>query len=263
MIKVFVLLFSALLLHAEEIKLSCSLQSAGDRMITSRYMGFVKEVLVREGDEVKKNQVLYKIDSKEIDAQKTQVELQIAQAELQANMYSNQYQNVALNLERHKRLFEKDMISKYELETLEVAEKNLKDLVDISEKQVIQARKQLEVLKNQYNYLTVKSPIDGVIVSKNVKEGEMAMPGMPAFMVSAVKNLEVVCEIGESDLAFVKKEKKVKIEIPAINHTQESAIASIIPYSNPMTHKFRVKIPIDSTQTEIYPGMFVKVMLNE
>ncbi len=51
-------------------------------MITSRYMGIVKKMLVSEGDIVKKGQLLYVIDSKEIDAKKEQVELGISQAEL-------------------------------------------------------------------------------------------------------------------------------------------------------------------------------------
>ena len=252
-----------MVLSAEDIKLNCDIASEGDRIITSRYMGFVKEVLAKEGDEVSKNQMLYKIDSKEIDAQKSQVELQISQAKLQNNMYKNQYENVLLNLERHKRLYEKDMVSKFELENLETAKNNLKDLVDISSQQVIQAQKQLDVIKNQYEYLSVKSPIDGVVVSKSIKEGEMALPGVPSFVISAIKNLEVVCEIGEDDLNVVKKDNRVKIEIPSISHTQDSIITSIIPHSNPMTHKFRIKIPLDTTKATIYPGMFIKVSMYE
>jgi len=84
--------------NAAELLLSGSVISDNQKMITSRYMGFVKEVRVSEGDRVKKGALLYTIDSKEIDSAKSQVELGIQQAELAHQMYKNQYQNVLLNL---------------------------------------------------------------------------------------------------------------------------------------------------------------------
>jgi multidrug resistance efflux pump len=67
-------------------------------MITSRNMGFVTSVNVSEGSRVSKGELLYTIDSKEIDSAKTQVEMGIAQAELSLQMYQNQYANLELNL---------------------------------------------------------------------------------------------------------------------------------------------------------------------
>ncbi len=59
-------------------------------MITSRFMGFVKNMTVAEGDMVKKDQILYEIDSKEIEAMVKQVDLAISQARLALQMNENQ-----------------------------------------------------------------------------------------------------------------------------------------------------------------------------
>jgi len=110
---------SSLMLNAAELTLSGSVISDNEKSITSRYMGYVKEVRVKEGDIVKKGDLLYSIDSKEIDTALAQTDLAIAQAELSYEMYQNQYLNAKLNQERYERLLAKDMVSKYDVENLE------------------------------------------------------------------------------------------------------------------------------------------------
>ncbi|MDD3344000.1 MAG: efflux RND transporter periplasmic adaptor subunit [Sulfurospirillaceae bacterium] len=248
-------------LSAASLSLSGSVISDNQKMITSRYMGFVKEVKVHEGDVVKKGELLYSIDSKEIDSAKAQVELGIAQATLASQMYENQYQNVVLNLERNKRLLAKDMVSKFDVENLELAEKNLKAMVDISQKQVKQAQAKRQEVLNQYNYLHIKSPNDGVVIAKNVKVGEMAMPGMPSFILSDLSALKVSTEVSESNLQDVQIGKKVLVEIPSLALKIDGKIEAIIPSSNPMTHTFRIKIAFEKQTKTVYPGMYALVIV--
>jgi len=110
-------------LFAGVVTVSGSVISDNQKMITSRFMGFVTQVNVSEGDRVKKGQLLYSIDSKEVDSSMSQVQLGISQAQLSLQMYQNQYSNVKLNLERNKRLLAKDMVSKYDVENLQLAAK--------------------------------------------------------------------------------------------------------------------------------------------
>lgn len=246
---------------AAEINLSGSVVSDNQKMLTSRYMGYVKHMAVSEGDIVKKGQLLYEIDSKEIEAAERQVELAISQARLALQMNKNQYNNVSMNLARHERLYKKKMVSKYELETLQLAEKNLKDMVKIAEEQVNQALAKKEEVLNQYNYLKIQAPNDGVIVAKKVNEGEMAIPGMPAVVLTDLSKLKIVAEISESQLADISIGTKVEIEVPSIGFRTTGEIASIIPSSNPMTHKFKIKIAFDLQGHSVYPGMYAKIFI--
>ncbi len=259
--KILILLGLAGLLMAESITLSGTVISDNRKMITSRFMGFVTEVKVSEGDFVKKGDLLYTIDSKEIDSALTQVELGISQAQLSLQMYQNQYMNVKLNLERHKRLLEKDMVSRFEVENLILAEQNLANIIDIAKKQVIQAQARLEEVKNQYRYLNITAPNNGVIVSKNIKVGEMAMPGMPALELSDLTNLKISAEISEDNLRFIQEGKKVVINIPSQNINTIGTVSAIIPNSNPMTHSFKIKISFKNVYNTIYPGMYATVVI--
>jgi len=262
--KKIIILFAAVLLSAlsaVEINLSGSVVSDNQKMMTSRYMGFIKKMAVSEGDIVKKGQLLYEIDSKDIEAAERQVELAISQARLALQMNKNQLNNVLVNLARHKRLYSKKMVSKYDLETLELAAKNLKDMVKIAQEQVNQAEAKKQEVLNQYKYLTITAPNDGVIVAKRINEGEMAIPGMPAVVLTDLSHLKIVAEIAETQLPFIHLGKKVQIEIPSLALKTEGKISSIIPSSNPMTHKFKIKIEFEDKGKSVYPGMYAKIAI--
>jgi len=247
--------------NALEIELSGAVISDNQKMMTSRYMGYIKHMAVNEGDIVKKGQLLYEIDSKDIEAAERQVELAISQARLALQMNKNQYNNVLVNLARHKRLYEKKMVSKYEFETLELAAKNLKDMVSIAEDQLKQAEAKKQEVLNQYKYLKITAPNDGVIVAKKINEGEMAIPGMPALILTDLSHLKVVAEISETQLKHINLGKEVSLMIPSLGFKTTGTISSIIPSSNPMTHKFKIKIEFDGKGKSIYPGMYAKILI--
>ena len=235
-------------LMAEAITLSGSVISDNQKMITSRFMGFVTNVNVNEGEKVKRGQILYTIDSREIDSAKRQ-----AQAGIQ--IYRDKLINVTLNLQRYKKLLAKDMVAKYEVENLELAEKNLQDMINI-------AKARLQEVENQYKYLIVKAPNNGVVVAKNIKVGEMAMPGMPAIVLSDLSDLKISVEIPEENMSRISYGKRVKITIPSLGIKEIGKITAIIPNSNPMTHTFKIKVSFKTLNKSVYPGMYATVTVN-
>jgi len=246
--KLLLLLALGASLIAETLTLSGSVISDNQKMITSRFMGFVTKVNVSEGEKVRRNQVLYTIDSREIDSAKRQ-------AELSLQMYENQYTNIQLNLSRYKRLLKKDMVSKFEVENMELAAINLKNMINI-------AKARLQEVKNQYRYLHVKAPNNGVVVAKNIKVGEMAMPGMPAIILSDLSDLKISAEIAEGNLIQIKHGKKVRVEIPSIHVKTLGKITAIIPNSNPMTHTFKIKVSFKTNNKSVYPGMYATISID-
>jgi RND family efflux transporter MFP subunit len=245
--KIVITLFITINLNAKTIELSATVISDNEKLITSRFMGFVKKVNVNEGDIVKKGQLLYEIDSTDIDSKKQQALLGI-------QIYQNQYTNVKINYERYKRLFNKGLVSKFEVEQLELQYKNLSDMINIS-------KARMNEVNNQYKYLKVKAPNDGVIIKKSIKYGEMAIPGMPALILSDISSLKIKTQIAENDLLFIFKNKEVNIEIPSLNLKSVGKIIAIIPSSNVMTHTFTIKIEFNQNDN-VYPGMYAKVFIN-
>jgi len=254
---------SSLMLNAAELTLSGSVISDNEKSITSRYMGYVKEVRVKEGDIVKKGDLLYSIDSKEIDTALAQTDLAIAQAELSYEMYQNQYLNAKLNQERYERLLAKDMVSKYDVENLELSTKNLKAMMDIAQKQIAQAKQKRQEVQNQYHYLKIQAPNDSVVTAKHIEAGEMALAGVPALVLSDITHLKITAEIAETYLKTIKIGDSVAVEIPSIGCQSEGKIEAIVPSSNPMTHSFKLKTTFTCKNAQAYPGMYATLKIGQ
>jgi RND family efflux transporter MFP subunit len=244
-------LFLALILivssiNAQELELSGTVISDNEKYITSRFMGFIKELHVSEGSMVKKGELLYKIDTTDIDAKKRQ-------ARLQVSMYRTQFTIVKRNYNRFKRLYKKGLVSKSQVEELEMNYNNLRDMISV-------ARAQLTEVNNQYKYLEIKAPNNGVITKKMIKVGEMAMPGMPALVLTDLSDIKIKAEISESNLFKIKRGQEVEVQIPSLKYIVKGKVDSIIPSSNPMTHTFMIKISFKSNEY-VYPGMYAKVLV--
>lgn len=256
---VFLLLTS--ILTAAKLELSGTVISDNRKILTSRYMGFVNSVKISEGDRVKKGELLYAIDSKDIDSAKTQANLAISQAMLSYQMNVNQYQNAKLNLQRHKRLLKQDMVSRFDVENLELLVKNLQAMIKISKSQIDQAKAKLTEVNDNYKYLKIKAPNDGVVVNVNIKVGEMAIPGNPAVVLSDLSDLKILTQISESNLKDVPIGTKVSVSVPSIGLKSDGKVTAIVPSSNPTAHTFSIKISFDYKGFVIYPGMYALVSI--
>jgi RND family efflux transporter MFP subunit len=233
-------------LSARVIELSGTVISDNEKYLTSRFMGFIQSVNVGEGTMVKKDDVLYEIDSIDIDSKKRQ-------ALLNLQIYNAQLATVNRNYERFSRLFQKGLVSKAQVEEIELNKSTLENMVKI-------AQSQIDEVNSQYQYLKIKAPNDGVVIKKMIKAGEMAIPGMPAIVLSDLSSLKIKTEVAEGDLKSLYIGQKLNVKIPSMGLSLDGLISSIIPSSNPMTHTFTIKISFVSPK-KVYPGMYAKVYI--
>ena len=248
MIKILLTTIFCVNLFASQLELSGIVVSDNEKIISSRNMGFIKEVYVDEGSTVKKGDILYEIDSSNIDSNKKELELNL-------QILQNQLQNLELNQSRYKRLQEQDLVSKYDLEQIELNVMNTKNMIAITK------TKQKEI-NAQYDYLKIKAPNDGLIIKKSIKAGEMAMPSFPAFVLTDLSSLLIKADISETNLNDVKINQEVNIEIPSQNFKTKGKIEAIIPNMAGMTHSFVLKISFDKENYNIYPGMYSKISMD-
>jgi len=245
--KLLVLCIASIYILANDIELSGSVISDNEKVITSRNMGFIKNVYVNEGSFVKKGQLLYEIDSSSIDSKKQEAILNI-------KMQENQLENIQINYDRYKRLYKQDLVPKYDLEQLELNLINTKNMISI-------AKAKLKEVNFQYNYLKIKAPNDGLIIKKSIKAGEMAMPSSPALILTDLSSLKIKTDISESNLNKIKINQKVQVLIPSINLETIGKIEAIIPNINTVTHSFILKISFDKKNSRVYPGMYSKLLI--
>jgi RND family efflux transporter MFP subunit len=232
--------------YASALEVSGTVISDNEKYITSRNMGYVKNVYVKEGSYVNTGDPLYDIEAEDISQKKNQASLQI-------NMYQTQLNFVKMNYERHQRLYEKGLVAKVQVEQLEMQYKNLQDMVDI-------AKSQLKEVDNQNKYFSMKAPNSGVISKRMLKVGEMAIPGMPAMVLTDLADIKIQIEVNEADLGSVKVGKRIPFEIPSANYSGTGVVKSVVPSLNPLTHTFLVKIGFKKP-SRVYPGMYAKTII--
>ena len=253
------LLFSALTIAgANDIVLTGTVVSDGQKMIGSRYMGYVKAVYVKLGDKVKREQDLYEIESAEFDIMKTQANLMLEQAQLALEYWKDRLKS----LNRKKENFKKRKgIAGFDWDDLESQIENVDAMLEATKIMVKNAAEQVKKMATTFNYLKMKAPSDGVVVQRNIKVGDMVMPGMLTIMIVDMEDLQIDVSLSESILKLVKEGMKVPVEIPALDFKTVGYIKAIIPDANPMTHKIRMRVAFDKGKTNIFPGMYAKVVI--
>ncbi len=248
-------------LHATRIVLPGTVISNGQKMIGSRFMGYVKHVYVKLGQKVKREDNLYELESAEFDILKSQADLMLEQSQTVLEFWKKRLR--ILNKKR-KRLHEKSKTNKIfgDLDDLEEQAENAKTMLEAARVMVKQAAIKVKQLASVYNYLKMKAPADGVIVMKNIKEGDMVMPGMLTIMMVDTEDLAIDLSIPASSLKVVEVGQKVDVIIDALGFRTTGIVDAIIPDANPMTHKIKMRVTFDKKGANIYPGMYAKVIVD-
>lgn len=224
-------------------------------------MGYIKHVYVKLGDKVKREQNLYEMESAEFDILKSQADLMVEQSQTVLDFWKRRLH--ILN-EKRKRLKKRSKINGMfgDLDDLEEQAENARTMLESAKVMIKQANIKAKQMASIYNYLKMKAPSDGVIVMKNIKEGDMVMPGMLTIMMVDTEDLAIDLSIPASDLKIVHVGQKVDVIIDALNFRTTGIVDAIIPDANPMTHKIKMRVTFDKKDANVYPGMYAKIVVD-
>jgi len=247
-------------LTASDITLTGTVVSDGQKMIGSRYMGYIKKVFVKLGDKVKREDDLYEMESAEFDIMKSQADLMLEQSKIVVEFWRKRLQNIN---RRKDRLQTKSNMPMMDMSDLEAQAENVSGMLDSAQVMVEQASIKAKQMATIFNYLKMKAPSAGVVVQKNIKVGDMVMPGMLTIMLVDTESLEIDVSLSESIIGKVKEGLRLAVEIPSINYKTIGTIKAIIPDANPMTHKIKMRVNFERGDQNIFPGMYAKVIIKD
>ncbi len=248
--------------QAGDITLTGTVVSDGQKMIGARFMGYIKKVFVKLGDKVKREDDLYEMESAEFDIMKTQADLMLEQSKIVVEYWREKLRNVNTKKLRLKNTYRDDnKIFITDMYDLDAQAANIESMLEAMQIMVKEATIKAKQMASTYNYIKMKAPSDGVVVQKNIKVGDMIMPGMLTIMIVDTENLEIDVSISESIISRVETGMKVPVEIPSLDYKTIGIIHAIVPDANPMTHKIKMRIRFNRGPKNIFPGMYAKVTL--
>ena len=219
-----------------------SVISDGRVEVSSRVVGFIEQLDVREGQSVKRGDLLVRIDSSDIDEA-------IRQARSGVTASEEDLRDAEYDVERNTRLVQSGAIS---AETLRKA--NVR--ADISRATLDRARSALAAAEAQKDYATIASPVDGVIVSVARRAGEMATTGSPILVVESREVLLFKAFVSESTLASIDTETPVTVRIDSLGERDfPGRIRGIVPSGDDVTRRYEIDVLLPDDPA-LVPGMF-------
>ena len=241
-------------------------------VLSSRIVGTILAVHVREGDHVRTGQRLIEIDDRNAVAQ-----LQKAQGGFQEarNALSEEERNIqaaqsakdaadankklaASTYKRYKVLFEKRSVSQQEFDQVEAryqtslaeanrAEDILKSLMARKEQvraRIKQAEAEVESARVSLGYGRISSPLSGIVTSKQAEVGALAAPGVPLLTLEDNRHYRLEAMVEESRVRRIRVGDPVKVRIEAVGLEWPGQVAEIVPETDPHTRSSIVKIDL-------------------
>jgi len=217
-------------------------------IVSTRMMGWVSELHVREGDAVAKGQRLLTIDDQDMKAKRAQVDAGIREAEAVVA-------NAERMAERFENLYEVKAVSKSQLDDVLTG----LDRARAGLAQAEAARAEIEV---HLGYLDIKAPVAGVVTRRMVEVGDMANPGHPLLYVDRIERMKVVASLGEKDVNSVTAGDMAHVQVSSLDDaTYNVEVARVIPSANPGSRTYDVEMYVDNADGRLRPGMFARVRL--
>ncbi|MEL4306854.1 efflux RND transporter periplasmic adaptor subunit [Joostella sp. CR20] len=217
------------------IELRGNVSTKENIIINAEYSGAVQQLLVKEGQSVKKGQVLARIDDGGLSAQ-------IAQLKAQANLSETTF-------ERQKRLWDQNIGSEIQYLQAKTQYESNKSAVAQLEKQLAKA--------------TVVAPFSGTIEEIMSEQGSNVAMGTPLMRIVSLNNMYIESEVPEKYLASIDKGTRVIADFPVINKKIETEVRQVSNYINPSNRSFKIEVGVPNENGLVKPNLTAKVIIND
>lgn len=213
-----------------------SLDTDQNVVIYPELPGLLKNIYVKQGDKVKKGQLIAKISDNGLTDQLEQLELQRDLAKT--------------TFERLQKLWNQKIGS--EIQYLQ-AKTNFKSL-----------EKKISQMKDQEDKTRILAPFDGIIDDVIADVGSNLAPGLtPILRIINIEKMKVSAEIPEIHIPYIKKNKNVKIYVPILDKQILGNISSVGNFINPNNRSFSIEIKLLNKSNELKPNMTVSLEIND
>ena len=222
--------------------------------VGTQVSGIVSHLYVDYNSVVKKGQVIAELDRTNLISELNTAKANLASAQSSANYELSNYN-------RYKTLYEKGLVSADEYESAHLSYVKAKEQVNTSRESVQKAQTNL-------GYATITSPIDGVILSKSVEEGQTVAASFntPELFVIAqdLTDMRVIADIDEADIGGVKEGQRVTFTVDAFpDDTFEGAVTQVrqeaTTESNVVTYEVVISAP--NADLKLKPGLTANVTI--
>ncbi|WP_158261031.1 MULTISPECIES: efflux RND transporter periplasmic adaptor subunit [Pirellulaceae] len=239
-----------------------SLKAVARGAVAALEDGRVLEVTVREGATVKKDDVIARIDSRRLEAQKGELEAALGTAEALIVQREAELRQANLDMERSASLIRNNAISKQQHERSETELTIAQAKLDTDRRRLDEIRRQLDLIQVRLDDTEVRAPYDGQVIMRHTEPGEWIKAGEPFVTLVSTGQVEAWLEIPERYAATVSQyAQKVAVHIVGTDRKFVSASAKRVHEVHPRTRTFQYVLTLDAQDAILAPGMSVEAWL--
>jgi RND family efflux transporter MFP subunit len=249
--------------YQESIFATGKLSSKEEAKLSFKTGGIIKRIYVREGQSVKKGQLLAELEMDEIRAQTQQAELgkqqsaiTIENAKLALQLAERDYKN-ALGL------YQDSVATLEQLENAEVQLNNAKNQLEAAQTGLSFSEQNVEVANFNLRHSKIVAPAKGIILKKLAETNELVGPGTPVFLFGSKEKAQVVkVNITDKDIIHVALDNDAKINFDAYPDTDfQGAVKEIASMADPYTNTYEVEIEVKPDGKRLLSGFIGSVTI--
>lgn len=220
----------------EIITANGKIQPETEVIISPDVSGEIVELVVKEGDAVKKGQYLLKIKPEAYQMARNRAEASLNNSKARLKQSEARLEMASLDFKRSKRLFEDDAISKSEFEQSSTSYNTAMAEKEAAEYSVESAKATLDEADESLTKTSIHAPMSGTISRLSVELGERVvgtsmMSGTEMLRIADLSRMEVEVEVNENDIVRVAYMDTALIEVDAYPDTRFKGVVSEIPVS--------------------------------
>jgi|GEM_PF-874506 len=219
--------------------------------ITPEVAGRIGRIYKKQGDKVKRGDLLAELDA-------TALTLQFKQAQAAAAVTESAYKDALLTHDRMKTMLEKRAISQIQYEKAQLG-------LDAADTQMKSAKANLDLVMYSMKKSAMRSPFDGVVAAKVLEEGDMINPmmGMGAcvMIVMDLSKVKVLIDVAAEDVERVAIDQPCKVHVSSREENFTGKVYSKNLAADPMSKTFKTEVVIDNPQMKIKPGVYADISI--
>ncbi len=228
--------------------------------VSSKLVGRIDKAFVEEGSSVKASQVLFELDASDQRVLVASSQAKVAAAKARAATSRAQLAEVVLQRDREQKLANSGAIAQATADDLGARTKSLEEQVRASDADVSASQAEVNALVTNLANTTIRSPIDGTIVTKPLLPGDVVSPGTSIAKIADFSSIVVESDVPEGRLHLVKKKGPVEIVLDAYPDKRwRGEVVEVSPQLNRAKATATVKVRFLDRDDTVLPEMAARV----
>jgi HlyD family secretion protein len=253
---------------ADTVQATGTLEPVETVDVGTQVSGIVMELHADFNHFVKKGQIIARLDPSLIETALERSEANVTRAEADLDRLRVSLADAERKLEQAKQMWDKQLIPKDQLDTADLNVKQLQSQIVSSEAGLVQAKADLNTQRVNLGHTIIKAPIDGIVISRSVDQGQTVAASMNApvlyQLAEDLTKMQVLANIDEAEIGKLRMGQEVEFTVDAFPNdefTGKVQEVRLLPTTVQNVVTYTVVIEAPNPQYKLKPGMTANVTI--